>query len=72
MIKIKEACAVFLPDLNTMLHIKISLLSLMYWCLQMLVVQENSGRFQGTGIWKIPTGVVDEVHHGEISALHFQ
>lgn len=27
---------------------------------EMLVVQENSGRFQGTGIWKIPTGVVDE------------
>lgn len=27
---------------------------------EMLVVQEKSGRFQGTGIWKIPTGVVDE------------
>jgi len=26
-----------------------------------LVVQENSGRFRGTGIWKIPTGVVEEV-----------
>ena len=27
----------------------------------MLVVQEKSGRFRGTGIWKFPTGVVDEV-----------
>ncbi|GMH05814.1 hypothetical protein Nepgr_007654 [Nepenthes gracilis] len=27
---------------------------------EILVVQERSGRFQGTGIWKIPTGVVDE------------
>ncbi|KAL9320731.1 hypothetical protein ACSQ67_012570 [Phaseolus vulgaris] len=25
-----------------------------------LVVQENSGLFQGTGIWKLPTGVVDQ------------
>ncbi|KAH7546935.1 hypothetical protein FEM48_Zijuj01G0253500 [Ziziphus jujuba var. spinosa] len=27
---------------------------------EMLVVQEKSGRFRGTGVWKIPTGVVDE------------
>ncbi|KAK9939764.1 hypothetical protein M0R45_016453 [Rubus argutus] len=27
---------------------------------EMLVVQEKSGRFQGTGVWKIPTGLVDE------------
>ncbi|GAB2279813.1 hypothetical protein Dimus_014452 [Dionaea muscipula] len=27
---------------------------------EILVVQEKSGIFQGTGIWKIPTGVVDE------------
>ncbi|XP_076907860.1 nudix hydrolase 2-like [Bidens hawaiensis] len=27
---------------------------------EVLVVQEKSGRFQGTGIWKFPTGVVDE------------
>lgn len=27
---------------------------------EILVVQEKSGRFRGTGIWKIPTGVVDE------------
>ncbi|KAK4594285.1 hypothetical protein RGQ29_018108 [Quercus rubra] len=26
----------------------------------MLVVQENSGYFKGTGVWKLPTGVVDE------------
>ncbi|KAK6919207.1 NUDIX hydrolase domain [Dillenia turbinata] len=25
-----------------------------------LVLQENSGRFRGTGVWKFPTGVVDE------------
>ncbi|XP_074287834.1 uncharacterized protein LOC141612987 [Silene latifolia] len=27
---------------------------------ELLVVQENSGRLRGTGIWKVPTGVVDE------------
>nr|GMC74483.1 nudix hydrolase 10-like [Ipomoea batatas] len=27
---------------------------------ELLVVQENSGNFKGTGIWKIPTGVVEE------------
>ncbi|CAN1194017.1 Nudix hydrolase 2 [Linum perenne] len=27
---------------------------------EILVVQEKSGVFRGTGIWKIPTGVVDE------------
>ncbi|OMO64693.1 hypothetical protein COLO4_31937 [Corchorus olitorius] len=27
---------------------------------EVLVVQENTGRFWGTGVWKFPTGVVDE------------
>nr|XP_043609232.1 nudix hydrolase 2-like [Erigeron canadensis] len=27
---------------------------------EVLVVQEKSGKFQGTGVWKFPTGVVDE------------
>lgn len=27
----------------------------------MLAVQEKSGVLQGTGVWKFPTGVVDEV-----------
>ncbi|KAF5461196.1 hypothetical protein F2P56_021014 [Juglans regia] len=27
---------------------------------ELLVVQEKSGKFQGMGVWKIPTGVVDE------------
>ncbi|CAK9145107.1 unnamed protein product [Ilex paraguariensis] len=27
---------------------------------ELLVVQEKSGKFQGTGVWKIPTGVLDE------------
>lgn len=27
---------------------------------ELLVVQEKNGRFQGTGIWKIPTGVLDQ------------
>ncbi|KAA8523545.1 hypothetical protein F0562_009968 [Nyssa sinensis] len=27
---------------------------------ELLVVQEKSGKLQGTGVWKIPTGVVDE------------
>jgi len=26
-----------------------------------LVVQESNGRFSGQGIWKLPTGGVDEV-----------
>lgn len=28
---------------------------------QVLVVQEKSGLLRGTGVWKFPTGVVDEV-----------
>ncbi|KAG9448558.1 hypothetical protein H6P81_008523 [Aristolochia fimbriata] len=27
---------------------------------EVLVVQENSGRLKGTGVWKFPTGVIDE------------
>ncbi|XP_022723317.1 nudix hydrolase 2 isoform X2 [Durio zibethinus] len=27
---------------------------------EVLVVQENTGRFRGTGVWKFPTGVVNE------------
>ncbi|XP_061344343.1 nudix hydrolase 2-like [Gastrolobium bilobum] len=27
---------------------------------EVLVVQENSGQLQGTGVWKFPTGVVDQ------------
>ncbi|KEH36992.1 nudix hydrolase superfamily protein [Medicago truncatula] len=27
---------------------------------EVLVVRENSGLFQGTGVWKFPTGVVDQ------------
>lgn len=27
---------------------------------ELLVVQENSGRFKGSGIWKIPTGIVEQ------------
>ncbi|KAL5729365.1 nudix (nucleoside diphosphate linked moiety X)-type motif 2 [Ranunculus cassubicifolius] len=27
---------------------------------EVLVVQEKSGKFRGTGLWKFPTGVVDE------------
>jgi len=27
---------------------------------EFLVVQENNGKFRGTGVWKFPTGVVDE------------
>ncbi|XP_058005957.1 nudix hydrolase 2 isoform X2 [Hevea brasiliensis] len=27
---------------------------------EVLVVHENSGRFKGTGVWKLPTGVVNE------------
>ncbi|KAF2284769.1 hypothetical protein GH714_033622 [Hevea brasiliensis] len=27
---------------------------------EVLVVQENSGRFKGTGVWKLPTGAVNE------------
>lgn len=29
--------------------------------MQILVVQEKSGNLRGTGVWKFPTGVVDEV-----------
>ncbi|EOA13877.1 hypothetical protein CARUB_v10026979mg [Capsella rubella] len=36
---------------------------------EVLVVQEKTGRFQGQGIWKFPTGVVNEgedIHDGSV------
>ncbi|GKV19362.1 hypothetical protein SLEP1_g29638 [Rubroshorea leprosula] len=30
---------------------------------EVLVVQEKTGCFQGTGIWKIPSGIVEQVHN---------
>ncbi|KAL0693253.1 hypothetical protein Bca4012_060433 [Brassica carinata] len=36
---------------------------------EVLVVQEKTGRFKGQGIWKFPTGVVDEgeyIHDGSV------
>ncbi|XP_004293184.1 PREDICTED: nudix hydrolase 10-like [Fragaria vesca subsp. vesca] len=35
----------------------------------LLVVQEKSGRLQGTGVWKIPTGVVDEGEDITVAAV---
>lgn len=37
------------------------LFSFLYLNPKVLVVQEKTGRFQGQGIWKFPTGVVNEV-----------
>ncbi|GAU38983.1 hypothetical protein TSUD_378590 [Trifolium subterraneum] len=34
--------------------------SILHWKQLVLVVRENSGLFQGTGVWKFPTGVVDQ------------
>lgn len=31
------------------------------WC-QVLVLQEKTGHFQGTGSWKFPTGIADQVN----------
>ncbi|XP_040361827.1 nudix hydrolase 10 [Rosa chinensis] len=36
---------------------------------EMLVVQEKSGRLQGTGVWKIPTGIVDEGEDITVAAV---
>ncbi|KAL6195942.1 hypothetical protein ACLB2K_031559 [Fragaria x ananassa] len=36
---------------------------------ELLVVQEKSGRLQGTGVWKIPTGVVDEGEDITVAAV---
>ncbi|KAL5987460.1 hypothetical protein ACLOJK_035208 [Asimina triloba] len=36
---------------------------------EMLVVQEKTGRLKGTGIWKIPTGVVDEGENIFVGAI---
>lgn len=34
---------------------------LLYAVYQVLAVQEKSGKFRGSGVWKFPTGVVDQV-----------
>ncbi|KAK3415312.1 hypothetical protein EUGRSUZ_H00856 [Eucalyptus grandis] len=39
---------------------------------EVLVVQEHSGRFQGTGVWKLPTGVVNEVDTKFVEVLCFR
>ncbi|MBA0560512.1 hypothetical protein Golob_017402, partial [Gossypium lobatum] len=36
---------------------------------QVLVVQEKSGKFKGTGVWKFPTGVVDEGEDISMAAI---
>lgn len=35
------------------------------------MVQENSGFFRGTGVWKFPTGVVDEVNTFEYAPIPY-
>jgi ADP-ribose pyrophosphatase YjhB (NUDIX family) len=45
------------------------LFSFLYLNPKVLVVQEKTGRFQGQGIWKFPTGVVNEgedIHDGSV------
>lgn len=42
------------------IKLPISLVNLVETAVQLLVVQEKNGKFSGTGIWKIPTGIVDE------------
>ncbi|XP_028119265.1 nudix hydrolase 10-like isoform X3 [Camellia sinensis] len=42
------------------IKLPIGLVNLVETAVKLLVVQEKSGRLQGKGIWKIPTGVVDE------------
>jgi len=37
----------------------------------LLVVQEKSGKLKGMGVWKIPTGVVDEVFSLTNLILHY-
>ncbi|KAF3776319.1 Nudix hydrolase 2 [Nymphaea thermarum] len=39
---------------------------------QMLVVQEKTGFFKGTGVWKIPTGVIDEIEAEFLEILTFR
>ncbi|MBA0617851.1 hypothetical protein Godav_027266 [Gossypium davidsonii] len=36
---------------------------------QVLVVQEKNGKFKGTGVWKFPTGVVDEGEDISMAAI---
>lgn len=36
---------------------------------EVLVVQEKSGKFKGTGVWKFPTGVVDEGEDISMAAI---
>ncbi|PIM97348.1 Diadenosine and diphosphoinositol polyphosphate phosphohydrolase [Handroanthus impetiginosus] len=47
-------------SLDPVVFVSVLRASLAHWQLQVLVVQEKSGRFSGKGIWKFPTGVVDE------------
>ncbi|KAK6133196.1 hypothetical protein DH2020_033086 [Rehmannia glutinosa] len=46
--------------LDPVVYVSLLKASLSHWEQQVLVVQEKSGKFRGTGVWKFPTGVVDE------------
>ena len=37
----------------------------------MVVVPENSGKFKGIGVWKLPTGFVNEVSFSEDKKTSF-
>nr|XP_034925008.1 nudix hydrolase 10-like isoform X7 [Populus alba] len=43
------------------IKLPIALVNLVETAVKVLVVQEKSGIFQGKGVWKIPTGAVDEI-----------
>ena len=40
------------------------------FCSQVLVVQEKNGKFRGSGLWKYPTGVINEVSALKILLLN--
>nr|GMD38565.1 nudix hydrolase 2-like [Ipomoea batatas] len=39
---------------------------------QLLVVQENNGKFKGKGVWKFPTGVVEQIDTEFVEILAFR
>lgn len=62
------------PHKNRVNKARPDISALSIWCLmswivgrQVLVVQEKIGILRGTGLWKIPTGMVDEVNPNTIA-----
>ncbi|RWV99600.1 hypothetical protein BHE74_00034027 [Ensete ventricosum] len=54
------------------IKLPIELSNLVQPTVEVLAVQEKSGKFRGSGVWKFPTGVVEPINTEFIEVLAFR